>query len=784
MIWKNMRDMKKKRAPIAFLMVFIMTATLIPQGIFAVENDKIKTEQELLEQSRAFDEEKEKQESQQNGKPGEGAAADSKEWLEDGARQETQDMPEDARRSPELEDAAAGIDGKIVDHDENSITYQTDEHTYITRISSEPLCYTDEHGKQKEIDNTLEEKWTKYVNRENSYEVTLPKKGSEVSIDEKGYRISLKPTFGKLENAQAAENAVRYNDVTGGVDLQYTAFGDYVKEDIILMKPAALETFEYEINTESPDGKELSYKLENNVLNIYEKTGGNAKTDGKEQIAPVYTVSAPEMHDAAGQASLDITLALRKENGKTFLSITPDQEWLSAPERAYPVKIDPTTTITLQEYMMEWHMVENGKSGGGYKAGPNVNHRKVTYLYAGYEDGSLLGSAAVSAGARYGYTRSFLKINYDFRNLKANLGMPEDAIITANLQIYKFRGTPPSGTRVHCKLVNDDWKGGDNYTWNNMPTSYNQIASPVDVSAHGWKRFDITTAVKEWENGRANKGLVLVPESEGQTVVCFSGPGCPATNLPLYLEIKWTVPNPVDENFPLNEPQVNLRPLTNQKNGRQIFTGLLADGIVRPQLTVDYSLRESGKDGRLASGKFPVSDWSKRYPDTNKMKEPIPYSLGYFGIHEANWQTVGLPSALMETVTPYRIYAKAAGAAGATPEGKSDEFIVYEFSSKDTYPYVAKYYGVGLDQITADNRPADYLGTSGSTIFIRNPQHNKTSAYTRPASLDGAHDLDLVYANLGRGLCADYDLEPVNTSTGNYMFEQTDAALITRLPSN
>lgn len=57
--------------------------------------------------------------------------------------------------------------------------------------------------------------------------------------------------------------------------------------------------------------------------------------------------------------------------------------------------------------MMEWHMVENGKSGGGYKAGPNVNHRKVTYLYAGYEDGSLLGSAAVSAGARYGYTRSF-----------------------------------------------------------------------------------------------------------------------------------------------------------------------------------------------------------------------------------------------------------------------------------------------------------------------------------------------------------------------------------------
>ena len=58
------------------------------------------------------------------------------------------------------------------------------------------------------------------------------------------------------------------------------------------------------------------------------------------------------------------------------------------------------------------------------------------------------------------------------------------------------------------------------------------------------------------------------------------------------------------------------------------------------------------------------------------------------------------------------------------PGGASDEFIIYEFDKKDTYPYVANYYGVSLSQIVADNRPADYLGTAGSSIFIRNPKQN------------------------------------------------------------
>ena len=73
-----------------------------------------------------------------------------------------------------------------------------------------------------------------------------------------------------------------------------------------------------------------------------------------------------------------------------------------------------------------------------------------------------------------------------------------------------------------------------------------------------------------------------------------------------------------------------------------------------------------------------------------------PTGLGYTGIHESNWQTKGIPASKFQLTTPYRIYAKGAGASGSTPEGASDEFIIYEFDKKDTYPYVANYYGVSL----------------------------------------------------------------------------------------
>ena len=171
MIRRDLKNMKKRRAAICFLMVFIMSFTLLPSGVFAAQNDSLKAKQQLAEQSRQFDEDKEKQEEET--KASETSAKD--------ASKNTAKQDADTLRMPELsEEAPSDIDGTVIKRDENSTTYQTGKNSYVTRISSEPLLYTDEKGREKEIDNTLKKSWGSYVNKENAYEIKLPKNGKEM----------------------------------------------------------------------------------------------------------------------------------------------------------------------------------------------------------------------------------------------------------------------------------------------------------------------------------------------------------------------------------------------------------------------------------------------------------------------------------------------------------------------------------------------------------------------------------------------------------------------------
>ena len=164
MIRRDLKNMKKRRAAICFLMVFIMSFTLLPSGVFAAQNDSLKAKQQLAEQSKKFDEDKEKQDEETKG-----SEPPAKETSKNATKQE------DTLRMPELSEEIEEPEGKVIEKDSGSITYQTGENSYVTRITAEPLSYTDEKGREKEIDNTLKEKWRSYVNKEGSYDVTLPK---------------------------------------------------------------------------------------------------------------------------------------------------------------------------------------------------------------------------------------------------------------------------------------------------------------------------------------------------------------------------------------------------------------------------------------------------------------------------------------------------------------------------------------------------------------------------------------------------------------------------------
>ena len=105
MIKRDLKNMKKRRAAICFLMVFIMSFTLLPSGVFAAQNDSLKAKQQLAEQSRKFDEDKEKQEEET--KASETSAKD--------ASKNTAKQDADTLRMPELsEEAPSDIDGTVI----------------------------------------------------------------------------------------------------------------------------------------------------------------------------------------------------------------------------------------------------------------------------------------------------------------------------------------------------------------------------------------------------------------------------------------------------------------------------------------------------------------------------------------------------------------------------------------------------------------------------------------------------------------------------------------------
>jgi hypothetical protein len=53
-------------------------------------------------------------------------------------------------------------------------------------------------------------------------------------------------------------------------------------------------------------------------------------------------IHAPDMSDAAGAHSGSIGVSLSGGDGSYTLKYVPSDAWLSAPERVYPVVVDPT----------------------------------------------------------------------------------------------------------------------------------------------------------------------------------------------------------------------------------------------------------------------------------------------------------------------------------------------------------------------------------------------------------------------------------------------------------
>ncbi len=264
---------------------------------------------------------------------------------------------------------------------EDSRTFVAEDDTFQTVFYGAPVNYQDANGAWQPLDNALVPSAApggSLRNAAGAVEVSLPavlgaapvrvaKGDLEVSFslrNSQGTTPSLGPSA-KLPTPAtdaAAKATATYPGALSGVDVVYTATSRGVKEDIVLSGPQAPSNFDFTVTT-SPG------------LVAQEGAGGISFVDaeGHERARFVppfaYDASFEASPSAASFTEDAVSLRIVETSPELVVRLAADPAWLGAPERAWPVVIDPVLTIegaTADTYLRQ--------------GGPDTNYGSSTRL--------------------------------------------------------------------------------------------------------------------------------------------------------------------------------------------------------------------------------------------------------------------------------------------------------------------------------------------------------------------------------------------------------------------
>lgn len=632
--------------------------------------------------------------------------------------------------------------------------YKVDDTHFITYISGELKTYKDEEGADVPVDLSLvsENEGNKTVFKPNDspVDVVLPDKvddshGIQVSKGED--TLELMPKDKTYENATVKENALLYNNVDEADDVQYTITDNGVKEEIILEEWREKHQFTYQFSSEK-----YSATLEANQVIIRKK-------DKKKVL---FVLSAPRMIDSSEETSDDIKLSLKEQKDHYEMTIDASEEWLKDEKRTYPVRIDPTVTVPTESLIdTVTSSVHGTYQGRGYG-------------YVGYITQEMTG---IWNAKDVGRTRIYSKINYDFSKI------PKEAKIdNATYNLYQYIQYPQTNATFSSYKLTEDFNI-NTLTWDNSVGLSQEPTGEKAISGakHGMHHFDIRDAVNSWVQGLSkNYGIVVQATNENDyggafyTTYSTGGPGQVdfTPDKRPSMTINWSIPDPVDINYPIKNTSIALRSMmTSDKKGKLQFQGVFADGLTTPGAIVDYELSDKGK----GFGGQSFASYSYKYPDSSLFDSYFPKGTTKYKDKLSNWQT-GLPFTDPTFNTVYTIDAESKKDSSSSGKKSSEKFVIYKVTQYDTLPKIAAYYGVPLSQIVYDNRVQDMLLLSNNTLFIRNPKKNANKPYNPPKLSDGSkQDIDSLL--MGRGLHCEFGFEPINLNTGNFYLDCTDVTI-------
>ncbi len=380
---------------------------------------------------------------------------------------------------------------------ETSKIFDNGNGTYTLKVFSTPVHFLKD-GVWEEIDSNIKPSGNgDFENANNRFKARFAGKGKAADLTSFEYH-GLKATFslqgvpnlGANYHTEANEavpevkdNSIRYTDIFPDVDLRQIVTGYGIKEDIILKKYNGKNSFVFALKVSGVD----AVKENDGSIGFYKKGQANAEK--------VFSIPKPFMVDSnidpalgEGVRSDNVTQDVIQHGANIFITITADDNWLKAPERKYPVYIDPTisgSSITYDSYVSN--------------AYPNSNY---------YVDWNTLGYYQLKCGyydSTTGTNYTFIKFNTSSLNYKQ--------VLSATFRIYTahsyYTYTP---TPVWLDTVVNSYWESPSITWNNKPTS----GSPLQTNTYKdqWAAFDVTSAVKTWASNPANNNGFKMHEND------------------------------------------------------------------------------------------------------------------------------------------------------------------------------------------------------------------------------------------------------------------------------
>ncbi|MFG3382222.1 LamG-like jellyroll fold domain-containing protein [Streptomyces sp. NPDC047999] len=391
-------------------------------------------------------------------------------------------MDEARRVAPPRPAVVPGFDSETSrelpgDREERARTFANQDGSYTTRFYNEPVNFRTRQGTWAAIDTTLTKPDGPRA-MSGTGDVWAPRStGSAAAFAEyadsaplvslevgEGLTVGYSVAGAARARGQVSGSTISYPGIRPSADLELLAGNDSVKETIVLHDGEAQTEWRFPLEL-----KGLTAQLDTHGGVLFVDAAGNRRA-----WMPRGWMADSRVTGNAGEGALSdgVTYGLDQENGGQVLTLSLDRSWLSAPERVFPVRVDPSVKSFTA-------------SSGTYVQHPyNTNFSTDTVLKAGTYDA---GKHKAASFLRFNGVESALKNAW---------------VLSANLALYNTWSYSCTARPVTVHPVTSNWAES---TTTKYPGPATGAALGSKSFAHGWR----PGGTNSWSCGPAWESIKL-----------------------------------------------------------------------------------------------------------------------------------------------------------------------------------------------------------------------------------------------------------------------------------